>query len=108
MTAQRLNELTATEVAHRLARGETTARAVIEACLEQVARREAEVLAFAHLDAEEPAPPPMRWTGAANHRRWPAPVSASRTSSIRRTCRPATARRSIKDTNPLPMLPAWR
>ena len=52
MTAPRLNELTATEVAHRLARGETTARAVIEACLEQVARREAEVLAFAHLDAE--------------------------------------------------------
>ena len=52
MTAPRLNELTATEVVHRLGRGETTARAVIEACLEQVARREAEVLAFAHLDAE--------------------------------------------------------
>ncbi|MGK7871283.1 amidase [Falsiroseomonas sp. E2-1-a20] len=52
MTAPRLNELTATEVAHRLARGETTARAVIEACLEQVARREAEVMAFTHLAAE--------------------------------------------------------
>ncbi len=51
MTAPRLNELTATEVARRVAAGETTARAVTEACLEQVARREGEVMAFAHLDA---------------------------------------------------------
>lgn len=52
MASPRLNELTATEVAHRFARGETTARAVVEACLEQVARREAEVKAFAHLAAD--------------------------------------------------------
>jgi amidase len=52
MTAPRLNELTATEVAQRLARGQATARAVVEACLEQVARREAEVMAFAHLDPD--------------------------------------------------------
>ncbi len=51
MANERLNELTAGEVTRRLARGETTARAVVEACLEQVARRDAEVMAFEHLDA---------------------------------------------------------
>jgi amidase len=51
MAGQRLNELAATEVARRIAQGETTARAVVEACLEQAARREPAVLAFEHLDA---------------------------------------------------------
>jgi amidase len=51
MSGPRLNELTAAEIARRVARGDATARAVVEACLEQVARREAEVLAFEHLDA---------------------------------------------------------
>lgn len=48
----RLNEITAVETARRLAQGEATARAVVEACLEQAARREAEVMAFEFLDAE--------------------------------------------------------
>jgi len=51
MSGPRLNEWTAMETAQRSAQGETTARAVVEACLEQVARREPEVLAFEHLDA---------------------------------------------------------
>lgn len=48
----RLNELTAIETVRRIAGGTTTARAVIEACLEQIARREPAVLAFEHLDAD--------------------------------------------------------
>ncbi len=48
----RLNEITAVETARRIAQGEATARAVVEACLEQAARREAEVMAFEFLDAE--------------------------------------------------------
>src|SRR3712207_1826426 len=51
MSGPRLNELTAVQAAGRIARGEVTARAVVEACLEQVARREPAVLAFEHLDA---------------------------------------------------------
>jgi amidase len=51
LSAMRLNELTATETARRIAAGETTARAVIEACLEQIARREEAVMAFEHVDA---------------------------------------------------------
>ena len=52
MTGQRLNDLTAVETARRIAQGDTTARAVVEACLEEVGRREAEVMAFEHLDAD--------------------------------------------------------
>jgi amidase len=52
VTWPRLNELTAAEIARRIAQGETTARAVIDACLDQAARREAEVMAFEFLDAE--------------------------------------------------------
>ncbi|MEO3475802.1 amidase [Roseomonas sp. CAU 1739] len=52
MTGRRLNDLTAAETARRIAQGETTARAVVEACLEQVALREPAVLAFEHLDAD--------------------------------------------------------
>lgn len=48
----RLNELTAIETVRRIAGGTTTARAVIEACLEQIARREPAVLAFEHMDAD--------------------------------------------------------
>ncbi len=48
----RLNEITAVETARRIAQGEATARAVVEACLEQAARREAEVMAFEFLDAD--------------------------------------------------------
>ncbi|MBR0651976.1 amidase [Roseomonas terrae] len=52
MTGQRLSDLTATETARRIAQGSITARSVVEACLEQVAQREPEVLAFEYLDAD--------------------------------------------------------
>ncbi|BDG74273.1 amidase [Roseomonas fluvialis] len=52
MADARLNEISASETARRIAQGETTARAVVEACLEQVARRETEVMAFEWLDAD--------------------------------------------------------
>jgi len=52
MTGQRLNELTAIETSRRIAQGEVTARAVVEACLEQAVQREAEVMAFEYLDVE--------------------------------------------------------
>jgi hypothetical protein len=39
LNAMRLHEITATETARRIALGETTARAVIEACLEQTPRK---------------------------------------------------------------------
>jgi Asp-tRNA(Asn)/Glu-tRNA(Gln) amidotransferase A subunit family amidase len=47
-----LHALDAWEAAQRLARGELTAEALTRACLERTAGREAEVLAFAALDAD--------------------------------------------------------
>lgn len=48
----KLNTLTATEAARRFAAGTATARAIVEDCLAEVERREAAVMAFAHLDAD--------------------------------------------------------
>ena len=48
-----LNELTATEIGAAIAAGRTTSEAVVRACLERVAAREAEVQAWAALDAEQ-------------------------------------------------------
>jgi amidase len=50
MTAMPLNELSATEIARRIATGEATAEAVVTACLERIAAREPVVGAWAHLD----------------------------------------------------------
>jgi amidase len=50
MTALPLNELSATEIARRIAAGEATAEAVVAACLERIAAREPVVGAWAHLD----------------------------------------------------------
>lgn len=43
---------TATEVRAKIANGETTARAVVEDCLDRIETREADVQAFAHVDAD--------------------------------------------------------
>ncbi len=48
----KLNELTASEAARRLARGELTAEALTAACLERIAAREGTVGAWQHIDPE--------------------------------------------------------
>jgi Asp-tRNA(Asn)/Glu-tRNA(Gln) amidotransferase A subunit family amidase len=48
-----LHELTATEIAAAIAAGRTTSEAVVRACLERIAAREADVQAWAALDAEQ-------------------------------------------------------
>jgi Asp-tRNA(Asn)/Glu-tRNA(Gln) amidotransferase A subunit family amidase len=50
MTGQRLNELSATGIARRIAAGEITAEGVVGACLERIAAREPDVHAFANVD----------------------------------------------------------
>jgi Asp-tRNA(Asn)/Glu-tRNA(Gln) amidotransferase A subunit family amidase len=50
--AARLNELSATEVARRIAAGATTAEAVVRDCLERIAARESTVQAWAAIDPE--------------------------------------------------------
>jgi len=50
MTGQRLNELSATEIARRIAAGEITAEGVARACLERIAAREPAIHAFANVD----------------------------------------------------------
>src|SRR3954447_8417361 len=53
MTNARVAELTrlgAAEAARRIAAGELTSLALVEACLERIAQREEEVRAWAHLD----------------------------------------------------------
>ncbi len=47
-----LNELSASEVARRIAAGETTAEAVVGDCLARIAAREPVLHAFAHVDPE--------------------------------------------------------
>ena len=47
-----LNELSATAVARAIAAGELTSQAVIAACLDRIAAREPELLAWAHIDAD--------------------------------------------------------
>ena len=47
-----LNELSATAAAKAIAAGELTSEALTAACLERVAAREAEVLAWAHIDSD--------------------------------------------------------
>ena len=47
-----LNNLTATEIARRVANGETTAEAVVSACLGRIGRREPQIDAFECFDAE--------------------------------------------------------
>ena len=48
----RLNEISATEAARRLAAGETTCEALVTACLERIAARDEEVRAWAFVDKE--------------------------------------------------------
>ncbi len=50
--ARRLNELSATEIARRVAAREATAEAVVADCLARIAAREPVVHAFAHVDSE--------------------------------------------------------
>ena len=47
-----LNELSATEIAAKIASGQTTAVEVVEACIQRIDEREKEVGAFEHLDRE--------------------------------------------------------
>jgi amidase len=51
MTAQ-LNNLSAAEAARRIAAGELTSEALVAACLDRIAAREKDVLAWAHLDPQ--------------------------------------------------------
>ncbi len=50
--ARPLNELSAAEIAHRVAAREANAEAVVADCLERIAAREPVVHAFAHVDSE--------------------------------------------------------
>lgn len=50
--AERLNELTATEIVVAVRRGDTTCEAVTRACLERIADRESEVRAWQHIDVD--------------------------------------------------------
>jgi amidase len=52
MRATQLNEISATEIVRRIAAGEITAEAVLNACLERIGAREASVQAWANLDPE--------------------------------------------------------
>src|SRR5690349_24113150 len=49
----RLNALSATEAAARIAAGKLKSEALVEACLDRIARRESEVQAWAALDGEQ-------------------------------------------------------
>ena len=51
-TLDRLNELSATEIAALIADGTTTSEAVVRACLDRIEAREDEVKAWAYLDPE--------------------------------------------------------
>jgi Asp-tRNA(Asn)/Glu-tRNA(Gln) amidotransferase A subunit family amidase len=51
-TAQRLNELAATEIARGVAAGEFSAEAVVRDCIERIAVREPTIHAFANIDPE--------------------------------------------------------
>jgi len=59
----RLNELSATDIAARIAAGEVTAEQVVAACLERIAAREGIVHAFASVDAE----PALKAARALDH-----------------------------------------
>jgi Asp-tRNA(Asn)/Glu-tRNA(Gln) amidotransferase A subunit family amidase len=48
-----LNQLSATELASLIARGETGAEAIVRACVERIAEREAEVGAWINFDAQQ-------------------------------------------------------
>ncbi|MEM8974066.1 MAG: amidase, partial [Pseudomonadota bacterium] len=48
----KLNELTATEAASRLAAGEITAEQLVQACLDRIAEREEDVQAWVYLDPD--------------------------------------------------------
>lgn len=48
-----LNELTATQIAAAIAAGKTSGEAVARACLERIAERDAQVLAWQHLNPEQ-------------------------------------------------------
>lgn len=48
----KLNELTATEVASKLAAGDITAEQLVQACLDRIAEREEDVQAWVYLDPE--------------------------------------------------------
>jgi Asp-tRNA(Asn)/Glu-tRNA(Gln) amidotransferase A subunit family amidase len=52
MTAPRLNELSATRIASRIAAGEITAEQVVDDCLARIAEREPAIHAFAHVDPD--------------------------------------------------------
>ena len=52
MSGKQLIELTAVEARDRIARGDVTAEAYIQACLDQIAAREDDVRAFAFLDPQ--------------------------------------------------------
>src|SRR5919108_5540647 len=49
---RKLNSLTAAEMARRLARGETTSVAIVEACLARIAERDPTLRAWAHVDRD--------------------------------------------------------
>ena len=52
MGSVRLNEVSATDLGHRIARGEVTVEAVVRACLERIAERDGAVQAWAFLDPD--------------------------------------------------------
>ena len=48
----KLNELGAVEAADRIANGEITSEQLVQSCLDRIAERDPEVLAWIHLDPE--------------------------------------------------------
>ena len=93
----KLNELTATEIVAAIGAGKTTCEAVVRACLEHIEAREPHVQAWQYSN-------PQQVIAAGQCARQKRPARAARGRAVRHqghhrhgaTCRPSTARRSIK------------
>ena len=103
-----LNELTATEIVAAIGAGRTTCEAVVRACLERIAAREAEVQAWAHLDPEQAIAAARAFDRSG--RRGPLAGVPFGVKDIidTPTCRPNGARRSTAAAAPSATPPASR
>ena len=105
----RSTTLSASEIADEIAAGEMTCEAVVRDCVARIAARDGVVKAFVNFDPEyRAAVRRARSIAARAAARCTAFRSGSRTPSIRSTCRPRWARRSIAATGRARMPPASR
>ena len=87
-SAAALNEWTAGEIAAAVNARTITCEAVVRACLERIAAREPQVLAWQYLDPDQVIAQARALDAAGAAARCTACRSASRTSSTPATCRP--------------------